>query len=182
MSNIIDKLMEKDLDTLKEVSKKDLEITRLSEVFNEPFTVTVKEISYKRIADLRMLATEDGNADESQFLQFVVTEGIVSPDFGAKELLQKFQVPSKQALFTKLFKAGELELIAREVLALSGYGDKAIKKVIYSDGDVNLAYYMYVNHDVMPSEFHKMGHGERIVLRAFMMQEIKDRKEANKNE
>lgn len=29
MSNIIDKLMEKDLDTLKEVSKKDLEITRL---------------------------------------------------------------------------------------------------------------------------------------------------------
>ncbi|ETJ31797.1 hypothetical protein Q604_UNBC13720G0001, partial [human gut metagenome] len=26
-----------------------------------------------------MLATEDGNADESQFLQFVVTEGIVSP-------------------------------------------------------------------------------------------------------
>ena len=123
MSNIIDKLMEKDLDTLKEVSKKDLEITRLSEVFNEPFTVTVKEISYKRIADLRMLVTEDGNAD-------VVTEGIVSPDFGAKELLQKFQVPSKQALFTKLFKAGELELIAREVLALSGYGDKAIKKVI----------------------------------------------------
>lgn len=127
MSNIIDKLMEKDLDTLKEASKKDLEITRLSEVFNEPFTVTVKEISYKRIADLRMLATEDGIADESQFLQFVVTDGIVS---GAKELLQKFQVPSKQALFTKLFKAGELELIAREVLALSGYGDKAIKKVI----------------------------------------------------
>ena len=29
MSNIIDKLMEKDLDTLKEASKKDLEITRL---------------------------------------------------------------------------------------------------------------------------------------------------------
>ena len=102
----------------------------MSEVFNEPFTVTVKEISYKRIADLRMLATEDGIADESQFLQFVVTDGIVLPDFGAKELLQKFQVPSKQALFTKLFKAGELELIAREVLALSGYGDKAIKKVI----------------------------------------------------
>ena len=130
MSNIIDKLMEKDLDTLKEASKKDLEITRLSEVFNEPFTVTVKEISYKRIADLRMWSTKDGVADESQFLQFVVTDGIVSPDFGAKELLQKFQVPSKQALFTKLFKAGELELIAREVLALSGYGDKAIKKVI----------------------------------------------------
>ena len=39
---------------------------------------------------------------------------------------------------------------------------------------------MYVNHDVMRSEFHEMGHGERIVLRAFMMQEIKDREEASK--
>lgn len=130
MSNIIDKLMEKDLGTLKAAAKQDLEITRLSKVFDEPFTVTVKEISYKRIADLRMLATQDGNADESAFLQLVVTDGIVSPDFGAKELLQKFQVPSKQALFTKLFKAGELELIAREVLSLSGYGDKDIKKVV----------------------------------------------------
>lgn len=130
MSNIIDKLMEKDLGTLKEAAKQDLEITRLSKVFDEPFTVTVKEISYKRIADLRMLATQDGVADESAFLQLVVTEGIVSPDFRAKELLQKFQVPSKQALFTKLFKAGELELIAREVLSLSGYGDKDIKKVV----------------------------------------------------
>lgn len=130
MSNIIDKLMEKDLGTLKEEAKQDLEITRLSKVFDEPFTVTVKEISYKRIADLRMLATQDDVADESAFLQLVVTDGIVSPDFGAKELLQKFQVPSKQALFTKLFKAGELELIAREVLSLSGYGDKDIKKVV----------------------------------------------------
>ena len=125
MSNIIDKLMEKDLGTLKEAAKQDLEITRLSKVFDEPFTVTVKEISYKRIADLRMLATQDGVADESAFLQLVVTDGIVSPDFGAKELLQKFQVPSKQALFTKLFKAGELELIAREVLSLSGYRHSA---------------------------------------------------------
>ena len=122
--------MEKDLGTLKAAAKQDLEITRLSKVFDEPFTVTVKEISYKRIADLRMLATQDGVADESAFLQLVVTDGIVSPDFGAKELLQKFQVPSKQALFTKLFKAGELELIAREVLSLSGYGDKDIKKVV----------------------------------------------------
>lgn len=130
MSNIIDKLMGKDLGTLKEAAKQDLEITRLSKVFDEPFTVTVKEISYKRIADLRMLATQDGVADESAFLQLVVTDGIVSPDFGAKKLLQKFQVPSKQALFTKLFKAGELELIAREVLSLSGYGDKDIKKVV----------------------------------------------------
>lgn len=39
---------------------------------------------------------------------------------------------------------------------------------------------MYVNHHLMPSEFHKKGRGERAILRAFMMQEIKDREEANK--
>ncbi|MCI7693581.1 phage tail assembly chaperone [Veillonella caviae] len=129
MSNIIDKLMEKDLGTLKDVAKQDLELTRLSKVFDEPFTLTVKEISYKRIADLRMLATENGVPNESDFMQLVVTEGIVSPDFGTKELLQKFQVPSKKALFSKLFKAGEMELIAQEILTLSGYGAKDIKKV-----------------------------------------------------
>ena len=129
MSNIIDKLMEKDLGTLKDVAKQDLELTRLSKVFDEPFTLTVKEISYKRIADLRMLATENGVPNESDFKQLVVTEGIVSPDFGTKELLQKFQVPSKKALFSKLFKAGEMELIAQEILTLSGYGAKDIKKV-----------------------------------------------------
>lgn len=41
---------------------------------------------------------------------------------------------------------------------------------------------MYVNHDVMPSEFHKMGHGERTVLRAFMMQELRTERRRVKNE
>lgn len=128
--SIIDKLMEKDLGTLKETAKEDIEITRLSEAFGEPFIVTVKELSYKRIQDLKMLSTDKkGGLDETEFVEMLVTDGIVSPDFNNKELLQKFKVASKQALMAKLFKAGELENIGKLITSLSGFDVGSIKKV-----------------------------------------------------
>lgn len=128
--SIIDTLMEKDLGTLKEVAKEDIEITRLSEALGEPFIVTVKELSYKRIQDLKMLsADKNGVLDEKEFVEMVVTDGIVSPDFNNKELLQKFKVASKQALVAKLFKAGELENIGKRITSLSGFDVGSIKKV-----------------------------------------------------
>ena len=131
MSNILDKLMDKDIDTLKETAKEDIEVTRLSEALGEPFIVTVKELSYKRIQDLKMLsADKNGIQDEKQFVEMLVTDAIVSPDFNNKELLQKFKVPSKQALFAKLFKAGELENIGKRVTSLSGFDTGSIKKVV----------------------------------------------------
>lgn len=33
-------------------------------------------------------------------------------------------------------------------------------------------YWHYVRHNVRPSEWAKMGRGEKIILRAFMLQEI----------
>ncbi len=39
-------------------------------------------------------------------------------------------------------------------------------------------YWHYVRHGLKPSEYYQMGPGERIVLRAFMEQEIKDEQEA----
>lgn len=33
-------------------------------------------------------------------------------------------------------------------------------------------YWHYVRHNVWPSEWAKMGQGEKIILRAFMLQEI----------
>lgn len=128
--SIIDTLIEKDLGTLKEVAKEDIEITRLSKALGEPFIVTVKELSYKRIQDLKMLsADKNGVLDEKEFVEMVVTDGIVSPDFNNKELLQKFKVASKQALVAKLFKAGELENIGKRITSLSGFDVGSIKKV-----------------------------------------------------
>lgn len=37
---------------------------------------------------------------------------------------------------------------------------------------VQMMYWHYVRHGVRPSEWLEMGEGERIILRAFMLQEI----------
>lgn len=37
---------------------------------------------------------------------------------------------------------------------------------------VQMMYWHYVRHGVRPSEWLEMGQGERIILRAFMLQEI----------
>lgn len=37
---------------------------------------------------------------------------------------------------------------------------------------VQMMYWHYVRHGVRPSEWFEMGEGERIILRAFMLQEI----------
>lgn len=39
-------------------------------------------------------------------------------------------------------------------------------------------YFMFVRHGILPSAFYKMPRGERIVLRAFMLQEIEEEKNA----
>ncbi len=38
-------------------------------------------------------------------------------------------------------------------------------------------YYHYVNHGLRPSEYYAMGQGEKVILRAFMLQELKERQE-----
>lgn len=39
-------------------------------------------------------------------------------------------------------------------------------------------YFMFVRHGILPSVFSKMNRGERIILRAFMLQEIEEDKQA----
>lgn len=40
-------------------------------------------------------------------------------------------------------------------------------------------YYHYVNHGLKPSDYYAMGQGEQIILRAFMLKEVEERKETN---
>lgn len=37
-------------------------------------------------------------------------------------------------------------------------------------------YFMFVRHGILPSAFYKMSHGEKVILRAFMLQEIEEEK------
>ena len=42
------------------------------------------------------------------------------------------------------------------------------------DGDADLMYYMFTHHNMLPSVFYSLPVGERIVVRAFAMQEVED--------
>ena len=41
-------------------------------------------------------------------------------------------------------------------------------------------YFMFVRHGILPSAFYKMSHGEKVIFRALMLQEIEDDKNAVK--
>lgn len=41
-------------------------------------------------------------------------------------------------------------------------------------------FWHYVRHNLRPSEYHKAGTGERIILRAFMLKEIEEEKKLQK--
>lgn len=47
--------------------------------------------------------------------------------------------------------------------------------MINSDGMVNTMYNLFAMHGWKPSEYYEMGYGERLIVRAFLSQEIKDR-------
>lgn len=44
-----------------------------------------------------------------------------------------------------------------------------------------MMYFCWVNHGIWPSEFLKHGYGERLVVQAFIQQEISDHKEAEQH-
>lgn len=45
---------------------------------------------------------------------------------------------------------------------------------------MNLAFYLFANHHMKPSDVFKMGNGEKIILHAFMSEEIRLYEEARK--
>ena len=45
---------------------------------------------------------------------------------------------------------------------------------------MNLAFYLFANHHMKPSDVFKMGHGEKTILRAFVDEAIRLYEEARK--
>lgn len=52
------------------------------------------------------------------------------------------------------------------------------KKLIKTDGEVQMLYYLYREHNITPGEWKRMSYGERTILRAFFSQEMDDLREA----
>ena len=191
--NILDLLLGSDVGEIK-LPTKEVEITRLSQVYGAPFILTIKAITPAKFEEIQDMSIDvkgkDADIDITQLQLFTVIEGVVdatgAPMFKNKELMSKFKVSTPKDLVRAILLSGEIAKIYGEISELAGFGDNAVKEVISTDGLTQMMYYYWKHGRVLPSVFYKLPRGELLVLQAFYEQERDDNNKelerANKSE
>ena len=134
--NILDLLLGSDIGEIK-LPTKQVEITRLSALYGEPFTVTCRALSPEKYEEVQDMAVKvqgkDVDLDVNLLQIFAVIEGVVDntnkPLLKNKELMTKFKASTPKELTRKLFLSGEIANLYGEISSLSGFGDGAVTEV-----------------------------------------------------
>ena len=134
--NVLDLLLGSDIGEIK-LPTKQVEITRLSELFGKPFVVTCKALTPEKYEEVQDMALDVKNKDvdlDINLLQlFVVLEGVCDPTekpmFKNKDLMAKFKAQTPKELVRKILLSGEIANLYGTISELSGYGDGAVKEV-----------------------------------------------------
>lgn len=119
--NILDLLLGSDVGEIK-LPTKEVEITRLSQVYGAPFILTIKAITPAKFEEIQDMSIDvkgkDADIDITQLQLFTVIEGVVdatgAPMFKNKELMSKF---TYMVLVQKLNDNNKYVIIARVVEA-----------------------------------------------------------------
>ena len=132
--SLLEKLLSADIGIITTEAKTELEVPRLTKLLGETFIVELKELPFQQIEEARNFATsgkgKDQVVDNGKFTSIVLSKAIVTPDLGDRDLYQKFGVTNKLDCIKKLFKPGEIDLLATKVFELSGYSDEAVKDIV----------------------------------------------------
>ena len=132
--SLLEKLLSADAGIILKETKTEVEVPRLTKLLGEPFIVELKELPYQQIEEARNFATSGKGKhqviDKGKFTSIVLSKTIVTPDLADRDLHQKFGVTNKLDCIKKLFKPGEIELLATKVFELSGYSDEAVQDVV----------------------------------------------------
>lgn len=132
--SLLEKLLSADAGIILKETKTEVEVPRLTKLLDEPFIVELKELPYQQIEEARNFATSGKGkhqvVDNGKFTSIVLSKTIVTPDLADRDLHQKFGVTNKLDCIKKLFKPGEIELLATKVFELSGYSDEAVQDVV----------------------------------------------------
>ncbi len=123
--SIFDKLMETDAAKLQEKEKKEVEVSRLTELLGAPFILTCSTLTREQIKHVSEVSGEDDDK-VAAILEGCRLEGRKLSD---KVLLDKFGVVSGKEVVEKLFRSGEISAIYQNLSALSGYTVDAVKTV-----------------------------------------------------
>ena len=130
--NILDLLLGSDVGEIK-LPTKEVEITRLSQVYGAPFILTIKAITPAKFEEIQDVKGKDADIDITQLQLFTVIEGVVdatgAPMFKNKELMSKFKVSTPKDLVRAILLSGEIAKIYGEISELAGFGDNAVKEV-----------------------------------------------------
>ena len=134
--NVLDLLLGSDLGEIK-LPTKQVEITRLTQVYGKPFVITCKALSPEKYEEVQDMAVnvngKDVDLDVNLLQLFVVIEGVVDeagkPMLKNKDLMAKFKAQTPKELARKIFLSGEITNIYGEIAQLSGFGEDAVKEV-----------------------------------------------------
>ena len=134
--NVLDLLLGSDIGEIK-LPTKQVEITRLTEVYGAPFIVTCKALTpekYEEVQDMALdVQGKDVDLDIKLLQLFVVLEGVVDdagkPLFKNKDLMKKFKAQTPKELVRKLLLSGEIANLYGDISELSGFGDNAVTEV-----------------------------------------------------
>ena len=134
--NVLDLLLGSDINEIK-LPTKEVEITRLSELFGKPFILTCQALSPEKYEEVQDMAVsvkgKDVDLDVSQLQLFTVMEGVIGADgkplFKSAELRAKYKVPTPKDVVRKILLSGEITAVYTQIAKLSGFGDEAVKEV-----------------------------------------------------
>ena len=125
--SLIDKLLQMDNKTIMEMPKREVEVSRLTQVLGEPFKVVCQAIDGERYADIQKASIDLNkkggvrNINLFDIQVLTVIDGVVEPSIKDKKLLQHFDCVTPKELVKKLFLAGEIAELSNVITELSGY-------------------------------------------------------------
>lgn len=124
--NALERLLKADAAKMTEKPKKEIEITRLSKILGEKFTLTVQALDTELLAEITENNTEytkSGKVKKANNYKIgldMVVNAVVEPDFRDDRLLKHYSAATPNDLVAKLFLAGEIGKIAEVVTELCG--------------------------------------------------------------
>ncbi|QAT40834.1 hypothetical protein [Clostridium sp. JN-9] len=129
--NKLDLLLKIDVNKLIRPTK-EIEITRLSNILGEPFTITCQAVTADEFAELQnsVSLSVDGDISVDKNIQVqTVLIGSKDPDFGNQKIVEYFGAVTAAEAINKIFLPGEISAIYTTITELSGFGKDAVKEV-----------------------------------------------------
>ncbi len=119
--NILDILLETDIERITEISKKNVEVSRLSKILGQKFELEVRALTSEELEGI-----EGKNIYEKYIIKAVTLEGKKLTD---KVILDKFNVKDPLQIVNKLFNTGEKFNLYKQISKLSGFSEESIVEI-----------------------------------------------------